>query len=377
MARPSGSDRARLAEVVLSRRAFSAALLSTAVLGALTACGTDTPAAQPTTTGNTPGTTPASSATGSTTAASTSATATASSVAAPAFPVSISHKYGSTEIAAAPTRVVSVGVTEQDFLLALGVVPVGITDWYGDQPSATWPWAQPLLGDAKPTVLSDADGIQFLEIAKLKPDLIVGLNSGMSEGDYAKLAEIAPTIATPAEAEEEFFDSWPVYLKTIGAALGKTAEATALETSIRDQFAAAAAAHPDFAGKKVIFLQNAVYDGNFIASQQGLGTDFLTDLGFVVPPELDEFVPAEGGQALIPSERIDVLNVADYLVWGTEKDEDRTALEKLPGFADVTAVKNGKSFYTGGVLAGAIYFSSPPSLTYILENLVPLLEGKS
>ena len=44
----------------------------------------------------------------------------------------------------------SVGFTDQDFILALGVTPVGIRDWYGDQPFGTWPWAQDELGSAEP-----------------------------------------------------------------------------------------------------------------------------------------------------------------------------------------------------------------------------------
>ena len=67
-----------------------------------------------------------------------------------AFPVTIEHKYGETTIEAPPERVVSVGFADQDLLLALGIVPVAIRDWYGDQPFATWPWATPALGDAEP-----------------------------------------------------------------------------------------------------------------------------------------------------------------------------------------------------------------------------------
>src|SRR5690606_23184754 len=57
-----------------------------------------------------------------------------------AFPVTIEHKYGATTIDAEPKRVVSVGFGEHDGLLALGVVPIAVRDWYGDQPYATWPW---------------------------------------------------------------------------------------------------------------------------------------------------------------------------------------------------------------------------------------------
>src|SRR5690348_8992881 len=80
--------------------------------------------------------------------------ATASGAAAGGtFPATVEHKYGATVVPEEPKRVVSVGVSEQDVLLQLGVVPVGVTEWYGEQPDATWPWAHDLLGGAHPEVL--------------------------------------------------------------------------------------------------------------------------------------------------------------------------------------------------------------------------------
>ena len=108
------------------------------------------------------------------------------------FPAVVAHQYGETTVPSAPERVVSVGVTEQDILLELGVVPVAVTEWYGEQPSATWPWARPLLDGAEPEVLSVADGFEFERIAALEPDLIVGTNAGMTERDYELLSAIAP-----------------------------------------------------------------------------------------------------------------------------------------------------------------------------------------
>src|SRR3712207_1999237 len=95
--------------------ALAAAL---ALLPVLAACGSDT--------------TPSSPGTPSTDAA--------------AFPVSIPHKYGTTEIKAAPQRVVTIGLVEQDALLALGVAPVATTEWFGEQPGAVFPWAKDELG---------------------------------------------------------------------------------------------------------------------------------------------------------------------------------------------------------------------------------------
>ncbi len=63
------------------------------------------------------------------------------------FPVTIEHKYGSTEIGAQPQRVVTIGFTDHDVVLARGVGPVGVgtdDDGYSkDQPFGIWPWAQP------------------------------------------------------------------------------------------------------------------------------------------------------------------------------------------------------------------------------------------
>ena len=118
--------------------------------------------------------------------------------AAGAFPREVEHALGITEIPAEPTRVVTVGVTEQDAVLALGIAPVGVTEWYGDQPFATWPWAQDELGDAEPVVLSTTDGFEYERIAALEPDLIIGTNAGLAEESYELLSAIAPTIAHPA-----------------------------------------------------------------------------------------------------------------------------------------------------------------------------------
>jgi iron complex transport system substrate-binding protein len=142
------------------------------------------------------------------------------------------------------------------------------------------------------------------------------------------------------------------------------------------QFAAAAADHPEFAGRNVIFLQNAFHDGEAIAYQEGLSTDFLTDLGFSIPDELDAFVgEAEGSQAFIPLEQLSVLDAADVLLWATEKPGDRAALEQQPLYRNLEEVQAGRQVFTDGLSAGAVYFTSPLSLPFALEALVPALSS--
>ncbi|MET0196123.1 MAG: iron-siderophore ABC transporter substrate-binding protein [Rhodococcus fascians] len=305
----------------------------------------------------------------------TASTPTSGSESSGAFPVTVDHAFGETTVESEPQRVVSVGYTEQDTLLALGVIPVGVTEWYGEQPYATWPWAQDALGDAQPEVLDIADGFQYERIVGLEPDLIIATNAGLDQESYDRLSEIAPTIAHSGEYSE-YFEPWDVQARSIGAAVGKKDEVENLIAGVDEKFAAARAEHPEFEGTKAIFLQNAIYDGDAIAYQNGLSTDFLTDLGFVVPSDIDEFAPADGsGQAYIPLENLSVLDSADVLLWGTEKPEDRTALEQERVYRNLERVKENKLVFTDGVTAGAIYFTSVLSLPYVIDKLVPAFAG--
>jgi len=295
-------------------------------------------------------------------------------VAADAFPVTVGHAYGETTIPEQPKRVVSVGYTEQDTLWALGVKPVGVTDWYGDYRFASWPWADDARGDSEPEVLTTSDGLDFEAIALLEPDLIIGTNAGMTEEDFDRLSGIAPTVAHSGDFSM-YFEPWDVQTLQIGKAVGLEDEAQELVDDIEAQFADTAAAHPEFAGTPAVFLQNAIYDGSAIAYQDGLSTDFLTDLGFTIPADIDAYAPEDesGGQAYIPVENLDVLNAADVLIWGTEKEDDVTALEGEAFVTALRAMQSGSVVYTDGVTAGAIYFTSPLSLPYVLDALVPAL----
>ena len=125
-----------------------------------------------------------------------------------AFPVTVEHKYGSTTIEEAPERVAVVGLREQDALLGLGIVPVATSEWYGEHPGAIFPWAQDELGDAEPpTVLSYKDGIEVEKVAATRPDLIVGVYSGMTKKEYETLSRLAPVVAQP-KGLPDYGSSW-------------------------------------------------------------------------------------------------------------------------------------------------------------------------
>jgi iron complex transport system substrate-binding protein len=289
-----------------------------------------------------------------------------------AFPATVEHKYGTTTVPSKPERIVSVGFTEHDTVLALGEKPIATSEWYGEQPYATGPWARDELGSAKPTVLNNGDGFEFEKIAALRPDLILGANAGMTKEDYEKLSKLAPTIPAP-KGSVDWFGNWDAQTELIAAALGKPEEGRKLVKDVKDAYAKAAAEHPEFKGKTATFVQNGFYNGLIYAYQDGLNTDFLTMLGFKINPKLTPLVENPGEQVGLSEERLDVLE-ADTVVFATEEPGDLTKLKKVPTFNELDAVADNRTVYTDGTLAGAIYFMTPLSLDYVLEHLTPQLE---
>ena len=97
---------------------------------------------------------------------------------------------------------VTIGFSEQDPVLALGVKPVAVREWFGGHPYAAWPWAVDDLGDAEPTVLTMPFGeLDYERIAVLRPDLIVATHSGITEEEYERLSRIAPTWPNPGTTQ--------------------------------------------------------------------------------------------------------------------------------------------------------------------------------
>ena len=290
-----------------------------------------------------------------------------------AFPVTVEHEFGSTVVPAAPERVVSVGYTEQDVLLQLGVVPVGVTEWYGGQPDATWPWAHDLLDGAHPEVLSLANGFEIEKIAALRPDLIVGTNAGMTRHDYELLSAIAPTV-TSVKGSSRWFSPWPGQVLQIARALGREADGQAIVDEVQGDYAEVAAAHPEWSDLTATFSQGGPYDGLLYVYPPGLSTDFLTDLGFTMATGFEDYAPEPDSQAEISAENIGLID-ADVVVFATEDQKMFDQLQDFGTIASLPAVAENRAVYTDGTVAGAIYFETPLSLEYTLEQLTPALEA--
>jgi iron complex transport system substrate-binding protein len=281
-------------------------------------------------------------------------------------PVTITHVFGETTIPEPPKRVVSAGFTGQDDLLALGVVPVAVTNWFGDQPFGVWPWAQPKLGNTKPVVLNLDNGIQVQRIAALKPDLIVATDAGLDQDTYQKLTAIAPTL--PQSDGNAFFEPWKDQATAIGQAVFQLGQIKSLVNGVDKSFAAIADKYPQFKNKRAVLLQGKLHQDNVVATT-GWRTEFLTQMGLAIAESITSLA-VDQQRAFIPRDKIkSVLGAADLLIWTTESDQDQAELVANP---DVAALES-RSVFTTKDQAGAIAYASPLSYPLVADQLPALI----
>lgn len=301
---------------------------------------------------------------------------TAPAPAAEGFPVTIEHRFGSTEIPTAPQRVVTVGLSDQDALLALGTRPVGVVDWYGGYPDAVWPWAEEAFGADRPVVVGSAGELDLEAIAGLQPDLILGLYSGPTAEQYADLARIAPTVVQPASFPD-YGASWQDTARVTGRVLGQEAEMEELITGIEDRFARVRADHPGFAGRTAIAAGWNGPGQYFVYAPADPKSRFLEDLGFTLADSLAEVGPEDFGLE-ISGERLDLLD-EDLAVWFTSTTPElRPELQASALYQSLRVSREGRDLFLESPdkeLNGAISWSTVLSLPRALDGLVPRLDA--
>nr|WP_242484800.1 ABC transporter substrate-binding protein [Rhodococcus sp. MS16] len=117
-----------------------------------------------------------------------------------AFPVTIDHKFGSTTIEQAPSRIAAVGIGDADVLLSLGLTPVLVPVWKGSTDDGIGVWADSAVQGAEPTPLANATTEFDIEtIIAAAPDLIIAVNNAIDEDLYKQLSAIAPTVLHAAD----------------------------------------------------------------------------------------------------------------------------------------------------------------------------------
>lgn len=285
---------------------------------------------------------------------------------------SIEHKYGTTEVPADPQRVVTVGYSDQDPVLALGVIPVAIRGWLDGEPSAIWPWAQDAL-DGDPPVVLPGDALNYEQIAGLRPDLIIGAYAGLTEEEYQTLSGIAPTVAQSA-GDADYGTPWQEMTRTIGLALGRERRAAELVIEVEARFATARERHPAFVGATGVAAYSfGPAEYGFYGPADGRAR-FLAALGFELPAGLANLT---GGEffAELSRERFDLIE-ADVVVWIIANDGTTQGVEEDPLYRRLAVASEGRDIFLGpegDPLQAAMSFGTVLSLPFALDGLVPLL----
>lgn len=287
------------------------------------------------------------------------------------WPVTIEHKHGTTTISDEPQRVLSLGYQEHDTIFALGVEPIAVRYWYGDENDVIFPWAEEAAADADPEILNMPE-LDFEKIATLQPDLILGIYAGITDKEYETLSAIAPTVPQTSDFVD-YGTPWQVATMTIGTALGRAELAEELIAEVEGQFEAVREAHPEWAGQK---LAVATYgsDDLSVFSSEDLRSRFFTSLGFEIPAKFDEFA-GDLFYATFSFEQAELLDEADVLVWDQVNftKGGRTTIENDPLLRQLDVTKSKRVVFIGQ-FEDAFAWNSVLSLPVALEGLVPMLE---
>lgn len=299
------------------------------------------------------------------------------SAGAGAFPVTIQHARGSTTIKSEPKRIVVVGYTDQEPLLAMGIKPVGAMDWFGDGTFGKWSWEKAAWGGDLAEVVSDKAGEVNLEkVASLRPDLILGIYADIKPDVYEKLAAIAPTVAQAKGTP--YTQPWREATRTIAKAVGRSDEGEQLIKKVDDRFAAFRKAHPETAKEQALVVDAGGAPKTYspFSSKDPRG-QFLTDLGYESVPAIDKLA-GKTFFADVAAERVDLLDV-DRLFLLIDKPQDaRLAKDRLYSRLSVVEEKRAVNlaYYKGDQLGAALAFNSVLSIPTAIDGIEQAIAAK-
>lgn len=261
------------------------------------------------------------------------------------YPITIKHAFGETVLESKPEKVATISWGNQDVPLALGVVPVGISEAnYGvTDGSGLLPWTADKfkeLGVENPVIYKDTAGLDFEAISDSQPDVILASYSGITQEEYDLLSKIAPVIAYSKSAwqtlwrEQILMDSLGMGMKSEGENLVKELEVL-IETKVAD--------YPQIKEKTAAFFYfNEADLGKFyIYLMEDPRAAFLTDLGMPFPESVKELSKDSNLFALeLSAENVDLISGLDIVVtYGSETLLKALQADKLIG--TIPAIKNG------------------------------------
>ncbi len=276
--------------------------------------------------------------------------------------VSIETKFGNVEIKSEPKRVVALGWGDAETALALGVEPVGASDWLAFGGDGVGPW---LKGAYKksPEILGTME-LDYEKIASLKPDLILDVRSSGDQERFDRLSEIAPTVGVP-KSGDNWLTTSEQQTEMIAKALGKKAEGDKLMKDVEAAFDKAKKDYPQFADKTIVV--GAYSSDGYGAYVTGdARADFAAKLGFKKKKEVEDLAN-KSFYIKVADEKLELLD-ADLTVvipiWVDAKEITGNPLyQKIPSVAD------GRSLILEGDLSNAFSSGTAPALLWAIKEL--------
>lgn len=295
---------------------------------------------------------------------------------ADAFPVTIEHALGTTTIEEEPTRVATVGYSEGDFAVSLGVVPISAAKiTYGGNDNDSTDYFDAALaeidGAEEPQRFDETDGIPVDDIVKLEPDLVLATQSGITQAEYDMFDKAGiPVVAYP---KAPYTTTWQESLDSVGKALGRTSQAEEVKAETEQAIADAAAEYPQIVGKTFSFAgaNSADLSSFYVYTPEDNRPRLLLELGMKTTPYVEKNAP--DGQFLfnVSAERAADLDADVFLTYATSEAEVQQIADN-PLAKQITAIADNRWYALVDETEG-LGFSAPSPLGIpdALERYLP------
>ncbi len=283
------------------------------------------------------------------------------------FPVTVDHAFGATTVPLEPQRILTFGWSSEDIAIALGKPPL----WMPRRSifkSGIAPWIEERLAATRPSLFTGIY-LDFEEVAKLRPDLILAVSSGVGANDYRILSRIAPTIVYRSGPWQAGLEE---QTELVGAALGRPEQAAGLVANLNRVLDEIRAANPVLAGKT--FAIGTYFNGFSVYLSADPRVTAFEKLGLKLAPgiaSLSARYPRKTLLALSP-EQMDRLDADILIMWYTGGNED--IAEQQPLLRTLKVVQRGSYVALNDPASvWAMSALSVLSIPYELPRLVPRL----
>lgn len=286
------------------------------------------------------------------------------------FPITLEGALGEVTIESEPQRVLALTAADFDAVVGLGIEPLAVpSNDAGDPIDYPWLPAEAIEDREFLDVRADTE-LNIERIAELDPDVIVANGYWDLPTVYERLSEIAPVVHYDVAQNA---DAWAETTRTIGAALGRAAEADELVAATEQVIADAAAANAELAGAtfNLIIARDAATVSILRTEVDAMG-QFVAAFGL----ELSEFATSvEGDDAKVPlsGELLGELDADVIFVVGPPGIGD--VLAESPVWSAIPAVQRGAVVVLerGRPDALALGFPTALNVAWLVGEIMPRL----